>query len=178
MAARSGQPAAGGRRPRWPFFLLALLAAVSLLLHAEESRRRREIRAAGSRLEALVRARPVDEARERRASYYKARFFLAYPTAASFLAADFVRRAAALFRPGELLDLRIDAGLHGFDFQLSVAMARRPRAAMPWRLAVLLEKLRGFPEVSGVSSSEKAPIGPPLSGRAKVFLITGRAELP
>jgi hypothetical protein len=151
---------------------------VSLLLHAEKSRRREEIRRAEEQVAAIVRARPVDEAKAQRARFYKTRYFLAYPVAASFAVADFIRRLTAVFRPVEILDLRIDPGLHGFDFQLSVAIVRGAPMAMPWRFTVLFEELRNFPEVARVSFSEKSPAGAARGGRGRVFFITGQAEWP
>ena len=180
MSGQAGHPAEDGRRrwPLWPAFFLAVLVAISLLLRAEKFRRREEIRKAKEELAAIVRVQPVDGAKARRAGYYKARFFLSYPAATSFAVADFIRRLSAIFRPREILDLRIDPGLHSFDFQLSVAIARGAPGTMPWRFAVRVEELRNFPEVIRLSFYEKAPAGAAERGRAHVFFITGQAEMP
>lgn len=175
MAEQAGRAVDGGRR-RWPLFLLAVLATISLLLHAERSRRRGEIRNVKEQLAAIVSARPVDAAKVQRTFYYKSRFFLAYPVATSFAVADFVRRLTVLFRPREMLGLWIDPGLHGFDFQLAVAIAPGPPVALPWRFAALFEKLRHFPDVAAVAFTEKVPAAA-RSGKPQVFLITGQAEL-
>jgi len=187
MRERAGLRAIGGGRrrwPLWPVFFTLVLAAVSLLLHAEKSRRREEIRQAKEQLAAVVRARPVAGAKSQRAMFHKARFFLDYPAAASFGVADFIRRLAVVFRPREILDLRIDPGLHGFDFQLSVAIAREAPVTMPWQFAACLEELRNFPEIARLSYTEKAPadtspgeIPRSRGGRDWVFFITGQAEL-
>jgi hypothetical protein len=73
----------GRRRRRWPFYLLLTLAAVSLLLHATQYLRGKEIAERQRQYSELVRTRPIAATKARRARFYQRRFFLAFPTAVS-----------------------------------------------------------------------------------------------
>jgi hypothetical protein len=169
-ADRSGQ----GRR-RWPLLLPLLLVAVSVFLQATRLLRRRDIGGLARQYAALLQARPVAATKARRARYYESRFYLGYPAAASFAAAGLVRRLGEVFGPQRLLDVRIDPGLHDLGFQLTVGIDGEDAGRALWTFARLCEALRSFPDVTDLSWLEKGPAG---RGGPRLFIASGRAELP
>jgi hypothetical protein len=164
-----------GLKARWPFFFLLALAAVSLLLHAAKYRRGNEIAKLQRRYAALVQARPIAETKARRARFYQGKYFLGYPMAASYAAADLVRRVDAVTAPLRLLAVQVDPGLQDLGFELTVEVSGvRPREVRR-RLVVFLERLRLVPNVT---SADLAGPGPTTrGGGVRVFTINGRAEL-
>jgi hypothetical protein len=161
------------RRRRWPFFFLLALAAVSLLLHAAQIRRSREISELGRQYADLVRARPIAETRARRARFFKSRFYLGYPAAASHAAADLVRRIVPISRTVRLRAIQVDPGLHDLGFELTIEVAAAGPKAARRKLAFFLERLRDLP---GVFQARPSPASPGAGG-GRVFIIKGRAEL-
>jgi hypothetical protein len=163
------------RRRRWPPVLLLALAAVSLLLHATELLRRGEVAGLARRHAAQVRERPVAATKARRARYYMGRFFLGYPQAASYAAADLARRLAAAARPLRLLSVQVDPGLHDLAFQLAVEVSGgRPREVRR-RLDALLGRLRLIPAVTAAGLPGPGPSA--RGGGVRVYAVSGRAEL-
>lgn len=164
-----------GLKARWPLFFLLALAAVSLLLHAAKYRRGNEIVKLQHQYAALVQARPIAETKARRSRFYQVRYFLGYPMAASYAAADLVRRVYGIVAPLRLLAVQVDPGLQGLGFQLTVEVSGgRPREVRR-RLSVFLERLRLVPNVT---STDLAGPGPTTrGGGVRVFTVNGRAEL-
>ena len=163
------------RRRRWPFFFLLALAAVSLLLHATKYLRGKEIAERQRQYSELVRSRPIAATKAKRARFYQIQYFLGYPMAVSYAAADFVRCVEAVAPPLRLLAVQVDPGLHDLGFELTIEVAGvGPRAARR-RLAVFLERLRNVPRITLADLS-----GPGSAARgrgARVFTVSGRAEL-
>ncbi|HOW43762.1 MAG TPA: hypothetical protein PK919_01185 [Candidatus Aminicenantes bacterium] len=170
MAAQGHRP--DRRRRRWPLVFLLALATVSLLLHATEILRRREIAGLARRHAAQVRERPIAAAKDRRARYYMGRFFLGYPRAASFAAADLARRLETAARPLRLLSIQVEPGLHELAFELAVDPgARVPRAARR-RIDALIGRLKRIPWLLQAEPAAEAASG------AGVFVVSGLAEMP
>jgi hypothetical protein len=165
----------GRRSRRWPLYLLLILAAVSLLLHATQYLRGKEIAERQRQYSELVRARPIAATKARRARFYQLRFFLAFPMAVSYASADFVRRVEAVAPPLRLLAVQVDPGLHDLGFELTVEAAGiGPRTARR-QLAAFLERLRTAPSVT---LADLPGLGPTARGRgARVFTVKGRVEL-
>ena len=163
------------RRRRWPVLFLLALATVSLLLHATELLRRRQVVGLARRHAAQVRERPIAATKERRARYYMGRFFLGYPQAASYAAADLARRLLAAARPLRPLSIQADPGLHDLAFELTVEVSGgRPREVRR-RLDALLGRLRLIPAVTAADLSGPGPAA--RGGGVRVFVVSGRAEL-
>lgn len=160
------------RRRRWPIAFLLALAAVSLLLHATEFLRRREVAGLARRHAAMVQERPIEASKQRRARYYKERFFLGYPLAVSYAVADLARRLEAAAKPLRPLYIQVDPGLHDLAFTLAVDPgARVPRAARR-RIDALIGRLNRIPWVL------QAETAPDAVAPAGGFVVTGRAEMP
>jgi hypothetical protein len=155
-----------------------LLAAVSVFLHIEKSRRGKEVRLAQERYAALVQARPMDEVKAERVQYYSIRFYLEYPAAASYAASDFIRRLGNVFQPKQLYDVQIEPGVQNFDFQLSVRIAAGAPGSALRKFAVLYDKLQEFPDVIQLSFFKEGPMYVFGIGDVQLFSIAGRAELP
>lgn len=173
MTEQADRPAR--RRFRWPFFFLLALAAVSLLLHAARYRRGEEIVKLQHQHAALVRARPIAETKARRARFYQTTYFLGYPMAASYAAADLVRRVNAVAAPLRLLAVQVDPALQDLGFELTVEVAGlRPREARR-RLSGFLERLRRVPTITSADLSGPGPTA--RGGGVRVFTVSGRAEL-
>lgn len=162
------------RRRRCLFFLLAL-AAVSILLHAAKKLRQAEVRGLHDQEAMLTIARPVEKTKARRASFYKARFYLGYPAAASYAAAGLARRVEAAVPPLRLLALQAAPGMHDLGFELTVGTdAALPRAARR-RIAALLDRLRALP---GIFPAESAAVDPAAApGYRHLWIVSGRAEI-
>jgi len=175
MIEASERPALRRRLPAWTLALLLVPAAVSLLLHGEASRRREEIRKAKEHHALLVLNRPVAATRALRSRYYQARFFLGYPAAVSYAAADLMRRLDRVLRPGQVLGLQLDPGMHECPFHFTVGIDAGPGDAAGRRFAVLFRRLQDLPNLSDLSFKEEAA---PAGGRRRVFAIDGRVELP
>jgi hypothetical protein len=165
----------GRLRRRWPLLFLLLLVAVSVFLQATKLLRRRDIGRLAGQYAALLQARPVAATKARRARYYEGRFYLGYPAAASFAAADLVRRLRDVFGAQRLLEVRIDPGLHDLGFQLTVGIGAEDAGRALWTFARLCEELRRFADVSDLSCGEK---GAARRGGLRLFVASGRAELP
>ncbi len=163
------------RRRRWPIVFLLALAAVSLLLHATEFLRRRQVAGLARSHAVQVRERPVAATKERRARYYRERFFLGHPRAASYAAADLARRLEAAARPLRLRSIQVDPGLHELAFELAVEVSGgRPREVRR-RLDALLGRLRLIPAVTAADLSGPGPAA--RGGGVRVYAVSGRAEL-
>jgi hypothetical protein len=161
--------------PVWPLGFFMVLAAVSLLVHAAKYRRGNEIVKLQHQYAALVQARPIAETKARRARFYQIQYFLGYPMAASYAAADLVRRVNAIAAPLRLLAVQIDPALQDLGFELTVEVAGvRPREVRR-RLAVFLERLRHVPNVTAADLSGPGPTV--RGGGVRVFTVNGRAEL-
>jgi hypothetical protein len=169
------------RRRSWmilPLVFFVMLAAVSLLLHIEKARRQKKVLEENERFSALLRARPIEEARAERARFYSTRYYLGYPAASSYAISDFIRRLGDVFQPRQLLRVQIEPGAQNFDFRLTVGIAAGAPGSALWRFTVLFDKLQEFQDITQVSFSEESPVDVIGSGRVQVFTITGRAELP
>lgn len=163
------------RRRRWPLYFFLALATVSLLLHATEFLRRREVAGLARSHAAQMRERPIAASKERRARYYMGRFFLGYPRAASFAAADLVRRLEAAARPLRFLSIQVRPGLHDLAFELEVEVSGgRPREVRR-RLDALLGRLRLIPAVAAADLPGPGPTA--RGGGVRVYAVSGRAEL-
>jgi hypothetical protein len=164
-----------GLKARWPFIFLTALAAVSLLLHAVKWRRQLEVQGLSDQWAALAAARPAEAAMARRARFYQIRYFLGYPMAVSYAAADLVRRVDALAPPLRLLAVQVEPGLHGLGFELRAGIeAAGPRAARR-----KVESFMGrLGNLSRISEAEYAP-APRAAGESglRVFVVKGRADL-
>jgi len=161
-------------RLRFLLILLLILAAISALLHLEKFRRLKDIGRGKEKLAALVRSRPVEATMARRARFYQIQYFLGYPPAASYAAADLARRIAAIAAPLRLLSVQIDPGVHDLGFELTVEAATGgPGEAR--RLAVFLERLRHVPNV--VLADLSGPGAGIRGGGVRVYTVNGRAEL-
>jgi hypothetical protein len=167
--------AARSRRRVWPLVFLAVLAAVSLLLHAVKWHRRVEVQGRFDQCATLAAARPIEGTKALRARFYEIQYYLGYPTAAAYAVADFVRRLGTVFRPRKILALQIDADMQHFDFELTVAIDTGAPGGVPWKFAGLYEELWNFPDVSDLSFKEK---GPADKNHSRMFTITGSVELP
>ncbi len=166
------------RRRRWPFFLFVLLAAVSVFLHIEKSRRGKKVRLAQERYAALIKARPMDDVKDERARYYSIRFYFEYPAGTSYAAADFIRRLGSVFKPKQLSEIQIEPGVQNFDFRLFVRIAAGSPGSALRKFAVLYDKVREFPDVIQLSFSEEGPLDELGIGDVQLFSIAGQAELP
>lgn len=163
------------RRSRWPLVFLLALAMVSLLLHAAERLRRSQVAGLAGRLAAQVRERPIAATKERRARFYMGRFFLGYPRAASYAAADLARRLAAAARPLRLLSIQVRPGLHDLAFELEVEVSGgRPREVRR-RLDALLGRLRLIPTLTAADLPGPGPAA--RGGGVRVYAVSGWAEL-
>lgn len=156
------------RRRRWLLGLVVSLLAVSALLHAARAVRGRDARRAREQYAALVAARPIAAARERRGRYYQVRYFLSYPTAVSHAAADLARRLQAAAAPLQLQSLQVDPGLHGLDFTAAVRAPGGNRRVTRRRFAAFLDRVANIP---GVYDAEPGPAAAPAG-------VRGRLELP
>lgn len=159
-----------GRRPRrWPLFLFSFLAVISLLLHAVRFSRAREAAEMKRSYGALVRERPVAAIKSRRARFYRFRYFLGYPMAASRAAADLVRRFDGIAAPLRLLSVGIDPGLHEMSFELVVGAD----AAAGHEFDAFLERLANAIAAFDVTAS---PLSASGTGSRR-FAVRGRVEL-
>jgi hypothetical protein len=175
MIEASERPAGRRRLPLWPLALLLAATAVSFLLHAEASRRREQIRKAEQSHALLILARPVAATRALRSRYYQARFFLGYPATVSYAAADLMRRLDRVCKPGQVLGLQIDPGMHECPFHLTVGVAAGPGNAALRQFIALYRGLQDLPGLADLSFTEEAA---PAGGRTSVFAVDGRMELP
>lgn len=163
------------RRRRWPLFFFLVMAAVSLLLHATRYLRGKEIAERQLQYAELVRTRPMAETRAWRARFYQTKYFLGYPMAASYAAADLVRRVGAIIAPLRLAAVQVDPGLQGLGFELTVEVsAGRPREVRR-RLDAFLARLRLVPNVTSADLAGPGPTS--RGGGVRVFTVFGRAEL-
>ena len=173
MAEQASPPVS--RQRRWPIIFLTVLAAVSLLLHAVKWRRQLEVLGLRDQWAALAAARPAEAAKAMRARFHQIRYFLGYPMAASYAAADLVRRVDAMTPPLRLLAVQVDPGLHDLGFELRVGVeAAGPRAAR-MNLEAFMKRLGS---VSRISEAGHAP-APRVAGESglRVFVVKGRADL-
>lgn len=167
-----------GRRRRLPIWLLVFLlalAAVSVLLHVEKSRRWRKHMKSQERYIELVRARPIEKTKAQRARFYQIQYFLGYPMAASFAAADLILRVDAITAPLRLLAVQVDPGMHDLGFELTIEVAGVGPREVRRRLAVFLERLRRIPNVTLADFSGPGPTA--RGGGVRVFTVNGRAEM-
>ena len=163
-----------GLAARWPVFFLLALAAVSLL-HAARYQRGNEVAKLRRQYNALVRARPIAATKARRARFYQTEYFLGYPMAVSYAAADLARRAVASAAPLRLLAVQVDPGLQDLGFELTVEVAGlRPREVRR-RLEAFLGRLRLIPAVMAADLAGPGPTA--RGGGVRVFTVNGRAEL-
>jgi hypothetical protein len=175
MIEASERPAGRRRLPVWPLALLLVAAAVSFLLHAETSRRREDIRKAKEHHALLVLARPVAATRALRSRYYQARFFLGYPASVSYAAADLMRRLDRVCKPGQVLGLQLDPGMHECLIHFTVGVDAGPGDAALRQFIILYRDLQDLPGLADLSFTEEAASE---GGRRRVFAIDGRVELP
>lgn len=165
------------RLRRWPFVLLAVLTAVSLLLHAVKWRRLVEVQGLFDQWATLTAARPIEGIKVQRARFYEIQYYLSYSTAISYAVADLARRLYGVFRPMQGLRLQIDPGMRDLRFELTIGIDAddgRRRDALR-KFSGLYEKLRNFPDISDLSFTKKALV---KGERLYVFTVTGLAELP
>jgi hypothetical protein len=163
------------RNRRWPVFFLLVPAAVSVFLHATKFLRSRECAQLSRKYQRLPVEKPIASTKARRALHYQIGYFLAYPAAASYAAADLVRRMDDIAPPLQLLAVQVDPGLHDLSFELTVGIAHAgPRSARR-QFAAFLQRLGSVP---GVFQAEPSPV-PPARGESglRVFVASGRAEL-
>lgn len=157
------------RQRRWLLFLFSFLAVISLLLHAVRFSRAREAAEMKRSYGELVREQPVAATKARRARFHQLRYFLGYPTAASYAAADLVRRLDVIAAPLRLVSVRIDPGLHDMGFELAIradAVARRG-------FDDFLERLANATAAFDIMAT---PAPAPGSG-PRLFIVRGRVEL-
>ncbi|HEX7503287.1 MAG TPA: hypothetical protein VF451_07675 [Acidobacteriota bacterium] len=173
MAEQADRPSR--RRRRWPFIFLLALAAVSALLHMATCRRGNGIVELQRRYSALLQARPIAGTKNQRARFYRLQYFLGYPTAVSYAAADLVRRIDHAAPPLRLLAIQVEPGLQDLGFELTIGVGGgRPREVRR-RLAVFLGRLRN---VSNITLADLSGPGPTTRGGGmRVFTVNGRAEL-
>jgi hypothetical protein len=150
------------------------LAVVSVLLHAAKFRRGKDILRLQEHYAALVRARPVAGTKVERIRFYETQFYLGYPMAVSYTAADLIRHIDGIVRPLRLLDINIYPGLHDLEFKLSVGIAAVAHEAAQRKFAVFFEELGDIPGVTAASFSPRARGG--RSARSYVFDVSGRVE--
>jgi hypothetical protein len=162
-------------RRRWPYFFLLALAAVSLLLHVTRYRRGREISGLRRQYAGLVRSRPVEETKARRARFYRLQYFLGYPTAVSYAAANLVRRIDSITAPLRLLAVQVDPGVNDLGFGLTLEVAGVGPREVRRRLAFFLKRLRNVPNVTLADLSGPGPTA--RGGGVRVFTVNGRAEI-
>ena len=162
-----------GQRRRWPFLFLLILAAVSLLLHAEKFRRGKNVLRLRTQYAALVRTRPIEETKVRRAQFYQCQYFLGYPVALSYAAADFVRRIHGIAPPLKLLAIQVDPGPQDLGFELTVGVAAASREAAQRPFAFFLASVR---MLAGITEASFSP-GKRSSGGMVSFVVNGRMEL-
>jgi hypothetical protein len=157
---------------------LLILAALSALLRLEKFRRQKDIGRGREKLTALVRSRPVEHTMARRARFYQAQYFLGYPKAVSFAAADLSRRVCAIFAPSRILGLQIDLSLRDLRFELNVGIQAKlgpPGAGEALEtFAGLYVELGDFSDLFDLSFTKKDP----ADGGLHVFTVSGQAELP
>jgi hypothetical protein len=163
---------------RFLLVLLLILAAISALLHLEKLRRQKDIGRGKEKLAALVAARPVEQIMAQRARFYQVQYFLGYPRASSFAAADLSRRLCGVFGPGRIFGLQIDPGRRDLRFELSVAIGAEPGPRGAGKaletFAGLYAELGDFADLSDLSFTKKDP----ADGGRHVFTVSGQAELP
>ncbi len=160
------------RRRRWPFFMLLLLVAISLFLHAAKALRSRDCVQAYKKYKWLPIEKPIKETKARRALFYKAQFCLAYPQSVSYAAADLIRRFDGIIPPLRLLRIQVDPGLQDLGFELTVGVDAASPYAAQRKFAVFLNKLE---MQAGIIEASFTP--GKRSGRLHLFLVTGRADL-
>jgi hypothetical protein len=164
-----------GLKARWPFIFLIALASISLLMHAVKWGRQLEVQGLFDQWAVLASARPAEAAKAKRARFYQARYFLGYPMAVSYAAADLVRRVGAISSPLRLLTVQVEPGLHDLGFELRVGVeAAGPRAARR-KLESFMERLGNLPRISEAGHAP-APRAAEESG-LRVFVVNGRADL-
>ena len=167
----------GRRRRRWPFYLLLTLAAVSLLLHATQYLRGKEI---AERQRTVLRSwcAPGRSRRPRRGApaSISAVIFSAFPRLFPTPLPISSAASTAVAPPLRLLAVQVDPGLHDLGFELTVAAAgSRPRTARRAASPFFLNELRDVP---GVTLADLSGPGPTARGRsARVFTVNGQAEL-
>jgi hypothetical protein len=163
-----------GRQPqRWFILLLIPLVFISAFLHVSQSSRSVDVRLARERYSALIRERPIDATKARRARFYKAQFFLAHPQSVSYAAADLIRRFDGIMPPLRLLRVEVDPGLQDLGFALSVGVEAASLDAAQRKFTVFFSKLE---ILAGIIEASFSP--GERNGRLHVFQVTGRAELP
>jgi hypothetical protein len=161
------------RRRRWPFFLLAV-AMVSLLLHASQYFRGREIAARQHQYAELVRAKPIAATKARRTRFYETRYFLGYSMSVSNAVADLLRRFDRLSGTLRLLDIHAESGLHGLKFALTVKVAAASAPAARRKFEVFYSGLRELPGV--IQASFIGPDGAAAGDGSYLFAVSGQAE--
>lgn len=169
MVGRGVRP---GKWRRWPVFLLSSLAAVSVFLHVAGARRRHDIRRLREEYASLVKARPIDETKTRRARFYQTRFFLAYPTAVSHATAHLIQRIGLIAPPLRLLTAQVDPGLQDLGFELTVGVAAASQYAAQRSFTVFFARMGALPGIAEISYSD--------GGRQdglRLFVVRGRVEL-
>jgi hypothetical protein len=175
MAEQANSTGRWRRPPTWLLVFLLALAAVSLLLHATQYLRGKKIAERQRQYYELVQARPMAETKARRARFYQIQYFLGYPMAASYAAADLVGRVEAITAPLRLLSAQVDPGLQDMGFELAVEAAGVGPREVRRRLAVFLERLRTVPNVTLADLSGPGPSA--RGGGVRVFTVNGRAEI-
>jgi len=162
------------RRRCWLFVFLAGLALVSLVLHAVKWQRMLEVQGLFDQWATLAAARPIERVKAERSHFYETVYYLDYPVTVSYAVAGFLQRLSAVIRPLGLLNVQVDPGLRDLKFRLSVTVAAATSAAARQKLAVFIEKLRAFPELTQLSWSGR-DADSPESGR-HIFSVNGQLE--
>jgi hypothetical protein len=157
------------RHRRWPLFLFLFLAVVSLLLHAVRFSRAREAAEMKRSFSALVREQPVIATKARRARLHQLRYFLGYPMAASYAAADLARRLDGIAAPLRLVSVQVDPGLHDMSFELAVSADAVARDEFD----AFLERLANAAAAFDVTSM----LAPASRSGPRLFAVRGRVEL-
>lgn len=162
------------RRRCWLFVFLAGLALVSLVLHAVKWQRILEVQGLFDQWATLAAARPIERVKAERSHFYETVYYLDYPVTVSYAVASFLLRLNEVVRPLGLLNVQVDPGLRDLKFRLTVAVAAATPGSARQKLAVFIEKLRAFPELTQLSWSALDPTGPE-SGR-HIFSVSGQLE--
>jgi hypothetical protein len=158
--------------PVWTLVFFLALAAVSLLLHVEKSRRRAGIRKARAQLASMASARPIDKVKAARTRFYETRYYLDYPAAVSYAVADLILRLDGIVPPLRLLGIQVDPGLDDLKFKLTVGVAASGPESARRRFIVFFNGLRDLAGITQASFS----VPDRTDDGLHVFSIRGRAE--
>jgi hypothetical protein len=164
-------------RPILPLVFFLILGSVSVLLHVEKARRQKRVQAVNEQFSALVRARPIEEAKAERARFYGIQYYLGYPLAVSYAVSDFILRLSAITPSGLLHDLQVDPRVRDFGFALTVGIAAGGREAARQAFASIYDRMQDFPEITRISFSESDPAAAAAGGRqVYCFAVSGQVE--